>query len=86
MDNGTHSFRIGQAYAYHRVMVEVLNQIGSSPANLANLLRDLATDALYKTICREATKLACVDTTLDVKEFIKGLSITFSSLRNIPIV
>ena len=58
-----------------------MSNLTSIPSNIADLLRDSATDALYANIELEATKTF---NKAETKEFLEGVTDVFQVLRDIP--
>ena len=75
------AYRIGQAYGYHRVVVQVLGHWDGPPTNFADLLRDAATDFLQQEVERDAINFFSATET---NHFMQGLRETFTTLRSIP--
>ena len=78
------AYHMGQAYAYHRVLIDVLPQVTEFPTNFADVLRDSATDSVYSNIEADAVNQFPVASERDY--FMQGVKQTFVTLRSIPYI
>ena len=78
------AYHVGQAYAYHRVLIDVLPQVTELPTNFADILRDSATDAVYSSI--EADAINQFPVVSERNYFMQGVQQTFVALRSIPYI